>query len=140
MARPSKYANAAERQAAYRERYEVIDIRVTKETGETLKALAAHLDTSRNELVNSMLIFALLNRNWAVLGLFGKRLPYAKNPIDMNEEIGLWKHNSTTGMWRLQRMCLLSEADKWLEVFQKDEPHSEYKLSKNKPRNSPNRK
>lgn len=86
MARPSKYASAAERQAAYRERYEVIDIRVTKETGETLKQLAAHLDTSRNELVNSLIIFALLNRNWATLGLFGKRLPYAKNPVEQIED------------------------------------------------------
>lgn len=82
MARPSKYASPAERQAAYRERYAVIDIRVAKETAETLDKLAEHLDTSRNEVVNSLINFALLNRNWATLGLFGKRLPYAKNPID----------------------------------------------------------
>lgn len=81
MARPQKYATASERQAAYRARYEVIEIRVVKETGETLTALAQHLDVPRTELVNSLINFALLNRNWATLGLFGKRLPYSKNPI-----------------------------------------------------------
>lgn len=82
MARPPKYASAAERQAAYRDRYAVIDIRVAKETAETLEELAKHLSTSRNEVVNSLINFALLNRNWATLGLFGKRLPYAKNPSE----------------------------------------------------------
>jgi hypothetical protein len=82
MGRPSKYASPAERQAAYRARYEIIECRVVKETGETLTALAAHLDVPRTELINSLINFALLNRNWSTLGLFGKRLPYSKNPID----------------------------------------------------------
>lgn len=86
MARPTKYASAAERQAAYRDRYAVMEFRVVKETGETLDKLAAHLYVSRNELVNSLINFALLNRNWAQLGLFGKRLPYAKNPTDDTTE------------------------------------------------------
>ena len=86
MARPSKYANAAEKQAAYRNRYEIIEIRVVKETGETLTELAKYLDTPRTELVNSLINFALLNRNWAALGLFGKRLPYLKNPNDITED------------------------------------------------------
>lgn len=83
MARPRKYATEAERQAAYRARYGVIDIRLAMETVETLNALAAHLDTSRNEVVNSLINFALLNRNWATLGLFGKRLPYKTNPLEL---------------------------------------------------------
>ena len=82
MARPPKYATAAERQKAYRERYEIIEMRVVKETGETLTALSAHLDVPRTELINSLINFALLNRNWATLGLFGKRLPYSKNPLE----------------------------------------------------------
>ena len=85
MGRPRKYSTASEKQAAYRDRYAVFDIRVQKETAETLDALAKHLDVPRTEIVNSLIIFALLNRNWATLGLFGKRLPYSKNPID---EIG----------------------------------------------------
>lgn len=86
MARPSKYATPAERQAAYRARYEIIEMRVVKETGETLTALSKHLDVPRTELINSLINFALLNRNWATLGLFGKRLPYSKNPLDPDEE------------------------------------------------------
>lgn len=82
MARPKKYATAAERQEAYRQRYAIMEFRVVKETGETLDALALYLDVSRNELINSLINFALLNRNWASQGLFGKRLPYAKNPLD----------------------------------------------------------
>jgi len=78
-ARPRKYASAAERQAAYRDRYAVIEIRLVRETADTLDRLASDLDTSRNEVVNSLINFALLNRNWFTLGLFGKRLPRAED-------------------------------------------------------------
>lgn len=86
MGRPAKYASAAERQDAYRSRYAVREIRLVKETDETLKQLALHLDCPVTELVNSLINFALLNRNWAALGLFGKRLPYSKNPLDDSGE------------------------------------------------------
>lgn len=82
MARPKKYASAAERQKAYRSRYEIVEARVIPETAETLSRLAQLLDVPRTEVVNSMINFALLNRNWHTLGLFGKRLPYFKGDDD----------------------------------------------------------
>lgn len=57
----------------------MIEIRLVKETADTLDRLASDLDTSRNEVVNSLINFALLNRNWFTLGLFGKRLPRAED-------------------------------------------------------------
>lgn len=80
MGRPRKYANAAEKQAAYRARYAVVEARLVPETLETLDRIAEALDVPRTEVVNSMINYALLNRNWFTLGLFGKRLPYHKNP------------------------------------------------------------
>ena len=81
MARPKKYANAAEKQAAYRERYAVVSVRLRPETVDTLDRVATETAETRNEVINSVLMFGLLNRNWLTLGLFGKRLPHA-NPID----------------------------------------------------------
>lgn len=81
MGRPRKYATDADRQAAYRERYAVIQIRLSPETAATLDKLADYLDTDRTEVANSLINFALLNRNWETLGLFGKRLPRQKNPL-----------------------------------------------------------
>lgn len=78
MGRPKKYANAAERQAAYRARNMVIDCRLPEHTVATLDDLATTFDVSRNEVVNSVINFALLNRNWKTLGLFGKRLTRAE--------------------------------------------------------------
>jgi len=83
MARPKKYANAAEKQAAYRDRYSVVSVRVLPATVETLDKIAEATDSTRNEVINSVIMFGLLNRNWLTLGLFGKRLPRA-NPIDPN--------------------------------------------------------
>lgn len=82
MGRPKKYASAAEKQAAFRARYEIIEGRVLPETAETIAKLAKELDVPKTEVINSLIIFALLNRNWFTLGLFGKRLPHAKNPIE----------------------------------------------------------
>ena len=82
MARPRKFTNDAERQAAYRDRYSVFSIRLRKDTAETIEALAEELDVPRTEVVNSLIVFALLNYNWKTLGLFGKRLPRAENPIE----------------------------------------------------------
>ena len=76
MARPRKYGTATDRQRAYRERYAVFQVRVRKETSETLDELARELDVPRTEVVNACINFALLNYNWKTLGLFGKRLPF----------------------------------------------------------------
>lgn len=105
MARPRKYADDAARQAAYRTRYAVIQVRLVPETAETLTKLAEYLDVPRTEVANSLLNYALLNRNWIQLGLFGKRLPHAadkraakvegepeQNPIglDLMRDFLLW--------------------------------------------------
>lgn len=82
MGRPKKYATAAERQAAFRQRYATLSVRVQTETAETIADIAKTLDHPQTEVINSMIVFALLNYNWKVLGLFGKRLPRASNPIE----------------------------------------------------------
>lgn len=78
--RPKKYASAAERQKAYRNRYVIVEARVIPETAATLDKLAQLLDVPRTEVLNSMINFALLNHNWHTLGLFGKRLPFNLQP------------------------------------------------------------
>jgi hypothetical protein len=83
MGRPRKFATASERQAAYRSRYATPTIRVLKETDETVRSIAAELDVPATEVYNSLINYALLNRNWRDLGLFGKMLPRAENPIDL---------------------------------------------------------
>lgn len=99
MARPKKYANDAERQAAHRSRNTVLQIRLVPETAETLDKLAEYLAVPRTEVANSLINFALLNRNWYTLGLFGKPLPHAadkrtrkENPIaaDLFRDFLIW--------------------------------------------------
>jgi hypothetical protein len=80
MARPKLYENAAARQAAYRERNATTDVRLTPERLAKLTEIAEQLDVPRTELINSMLAFALANRNWRLEGLYGKRLPQASAP------------------------------------------------------------
>lgn len=75
MGRPRLYKNDAERQAAHRERNTVVDARFSAATLATLDELAKQFDVPRTEVINSLVTFALLNRNWHTLGLFGKRLP-----------------------------------------------------------------
>jgi hypothetical protein len=82
MGRPRKYANDAEKQKAFRERCATINVRTEKDTKDTIARLAEFTDTSEAEVVNSLIKFALLNRNWFTVGLFGKRLPHA-NPVDI---------------------------------------------------------
>lgn len=82
MARPKKYATAAEKQAAYRSRYAVIDVRVKTETLETLDALSEAMDMPRTEVVNQLLQFALANRAWHTAPRFTSMLPRLKNPVE----------------------------------------------------------
>lgn len=77
MGRPRKFATAAERQAAYRDRYGIRQIRLRKETLATIDDIASQLDVPSTEVIASLVNFALLNYNWRTLGLFGKRLPHA---------------------------------------------------------------
>ncbi len=62
--RPRKYASDAERQAAYRDRYAVLTVRVTKEKAETLERIAAARDVPRTDLVADLISYALANRDW----------------------------------------------------------------------------
>ena len=71
MPRPQIHKTPAERQAAYRARTKPVNL--TNRQAETVDEIAAQLDTSRNEIVHSMIQFALMNRNWKQLGLFGTR-------------------------------------------------------------------
>lgn len=84
MGRPRKYASDAEKQKAFRERYAILSVRVEKHIKATIADLASDLDTSEAEVVSSLIKYALLNRNWHTLGLFGKRLPRA-NPSGETE-------------------------------------------------------
>lgn len=84
MGRPRKYANDAEKQAAFRERYATLSVRVEPVTKASIERLAKEQGWPVSEYVNSMLKFALLNRNWQTLGFFGKPLPRA-NPLEGDE-------------------------------------------------------
>lgn len=79
MGRPRKYANDAEKQAAYRNRWRVKEFRFEDQTANTIETLAREFDVSESEVANSLIKFALTNRNWHTLGLWGKRLPRAEN-------------------------------------------------------------
>lgn len=81
MARPKKYASAAERTAAYRARNTVIEVRLKPETIETLDRLCVSMDMPRNEVVHQLLQFALANREWHTSPLFTRRLPRQENPL-----------------------------------------------------------
>lgn len=74
MARPKLHGSAAERQAAYRQRWAVRSLRLETETNETIERIAREYDVPPNEVINSLIKFALLNRDWHKLGLFGKPL------------------------------------------------------------------
>ena len=55
----------------------------------------------------------------------------------VGDEIGLWKYNKVTGSWVLERMCAPDTKDRWLKIFQKDEPDEIFVLSKRKPKGKP---
>jgi hypothetical protein len=71
--RPRKHSSDADRVAAYRSRNVRLDVTVPPALANTLAEISSDLDCSRNVLLNSLVRFALLNRNWRVVGLFGKR-------------------------------------------------------------------
>jgi len=93
--RPKKYASSAERQAAYRARWPVIEVRLPPQQAKTLDKLAKYFDVPRTEVAYSLINFALLNRTWFIEGLFGKSLPrtdvrsinYKGEHLDMEAEL-----------------------------------------------------
>lgn len=73
--RPRKYASAAEREAAFRQRWARKTFTMDPEVAKTIERLSVAADESESTVLHSLVTFALLNRNWFTLGLFGKRLP-----------------------------------------------------------------
>ena len=67
------HASAAARKAAYRAQKARIDYTDKPAIAATLEEIAAELDCSKNELMQSLVRFALTNRNWKTLGLYGAR-------------------------------------------------------------------
>jgi hypothetical protein len=96
--RPRKYASEADRQAAYRARFAMIQTRVKPETAETLERISDETGMPRAELVNQMILFALSNRNWYTDPSFTRRLTlqayddrrratkYAARPADEDDD------------------------------------------------------
>lgn len=74
--RPKKYATAAERQAAYRDRWAMISVRAEARTKETLALIAKTCDASEADIVSAALKYYALNfAGWQDGLVFGKRLP-----------------------------------------------------------------
>ena len=71
--RRAVHASAAARKAAYRADKARIDFTDKPEIASTLSEIAADLDCSKNELLQSIVRFALTNRNWKQVGLYGAR-------------------------------------------------------------------
>jgi hypothetical protein len=67
--RPKLYASAAERQAAYRERFATIEVRLDPATVDTLSQIAQTLDVPRAAVIEQVIKHGLLNRDWFRLGL-----------------------------------------------------------------------
>lgn len=49
----------------------------------------------------------------------------------------LWKYNKTTGYWEVVRDSLVENAERWLEIFQSDNPNEHFKLAKRRPNAKP---
>jgi hypothetical protein len=71
VGRPKLHASGAARTSAYRRRNVRLDVTLTPAIADTLASIASDLDCSRNALLASMVRFALTNRNWRQIGLFG---------------------------------------------------------------------
>jgi hypothetical protein len=53
------------------------------------------------------------------------------------EGLGLWKFNKRSGIWSHERNVDADTKDKWLSIFQKDEPGEYFVVSAKKPKNDP---
>lgn len=71
--RPALHADSAARKRAYREKVARLDVAIKPEISDTIGDIAESLDVSRNEVVNSLIRFALTNRNWKQVGLYGAK-------------------------------------------------------------------
>ena len=71
--RPRVHASDSGRVAAYRKTHVRLDLVLSQDLGSTIDDLSLYLDCSKNELVGSLVRFALTNRNWRVQGLYGRQ-------------------------------------------------------------------
>lgn len=71
--RRAVHVSAAARKAAYRADKARVDFTDKPEIIATLNEISADLDCSKNELLQSLVRFALTNRNWKQCGLYGAR-------------------------------------------------------------------
>lgn len=71
VGRPAIHASSAARQRAHRAKLARLDVAIKPEIADTIAEIADQLDCSRNEVVNSLIRFALTNRNWKQVGLMG---------------------------------------------------------------------
>ncbi len=80
--RPRKYANDAERQRAYRERWAMVSARLEDRTRQTLDVIreASGADVTISDVINAAVKFYALNYDWQSGNLFGKRLPTVQDP------------------------------------------------------------
>lgn len=71
--RPPIHIDDAARVRAHRAKFARLDVTIKPEIANTIGEIAAALDCSRNEVMNSLVRFALTNRNWKVVGLYGSK-------------------------------------------------------------------
>jgi hypothetical protein len=45
----------------------------------------------------------------------------------------LWKYNTTTGYWKIERGVTPETKDEWLRIFEKDDPNGSYVVSASRP-------
>lgn len=67
--RPRIHTDQAARVAAFRAQHRRLEIRLENAQADNLQAIAASLDVPLTVLVESMLKFALANRDWKRMGL-----------------------------------------------------------------------
>ena len=48
----------------------------------------------------------------------------------------LWKYNTTTGYWKIERGVTPETKDEWLRIFEKDDPNGSYVVSASRPTKS----
>lgn len=71
--RPRVYASDSVRVKNFRSTKVRIEVALPPDTGARLSEIALSLDCSRNELLLSLVKFALTNRDWRRLGLWGEK-------------------------------------------------------------------
>lgn len=76
MGRPRKYANDAERAAAFRARWGTMTVNIEPDTVDTVAKIAEFYDISQSEVVSQALKFAFLNHG--AFQMTGQALPFKR--------------------------------------------------------------